>query len=299
MQALSILKLASMRKITEMCGHLGLWPGLYAMAAVCCYLELVGLRRAGEPWASGIIAVGLTTTAIYLLDRVKFRREWIDPADCFALPGRYEFLCRHQRICRFIAIAMLAAGAIFGARVSIFAPIAVCGGALSALLYAGAPRGCFPRIKDLPWLKNLYTAGGLVCFVAAAAFAINQRFAAPGWHLQAALAGVALLFARVFLDAALCDVNDEEADRLFGTSTSATRLGGDRARRWATVANMLIPLTLLMVNPIPFAARAGWAAAWLGSGALLPVISKEKLADFVDVRFAVEAILATAAIRWL
>ena len=295
---LSVPNLPWPRRLIDILGHLGLWPGLYATAATCCYLELIGLRRPSEPWASGVIAVGFTATGIYLLDRVKFRREWIDPADCFALPGRYQFLCEHQGLCRFIAIALLGGGAFLGERVSVWAPVAVGTGALSALIYAAAPKGHFPRIKDLPFLKNLYTAGGLVGFVAAAGCAINGRLIAPAWHLQAALAGIALLLARVFLDAALCDVYDEEADRIYGTTTSATRFGSARARRWATTANVLIPIALMMVRAIPFAARAGWATVWLGSSVVLPAISTERLADFVDVRFAVEAILATAAMRW-
>jgi hypothetical protein len=288
-----------LQNLIDSAGHLGLWPGLYAIGAMCCFLELTGMGHGGERSINGVTAVGLTTIGIYLLDRVKFRRKWIDPADCFALPGRYRFLCDHQAACRYFAIAMLAGGVLFGEGVSLWAPVVVCAGAISALLYAAAPRGQFPRVKDMPLLKNLYTSGGLVGFVCVVSFAIGGRLGhhLATWRLHAAEVGAGLLLARVFLDAALCDVGDEEADRAFGTITAVNHFGAARARQWATAVQIFMAIGLLLVPAIPFAARAGWSIAWLVSSIVLPAVSIEHLADFVDLRFALEAFFATIVMR--
>ena len=193
---------------------------------------------------------------------------------------------------RVLIVAAAATAAATGAAISrwmIVMPIVACAG---VLVYTAIPRGRIPRPKDVLVLKNAYVAGGI------ATFSVVATFAAGAGLGQTASATTALFVAvylgiRVFADAALCDLDDEHADRVHGTRTLPTRLGRQAAWNLALGlrAGSVVALALLPVGPA--LARAAWAVVTVGSSASLRMASPARVRDWVDLRFAADAIAAT------
>ena len=189
-------------------GHLGVWAGMYALAAFVCLSQLVGTALwFGLPRWDAMLCVLITGIAVYGLDRVKLAGEWIDPADIAAQPERYEFLRRTQRTVRFTAAVLLVAAGCIGARVSWLVPLLVLFGAVGTVAYAPWPRRGAARLKDRLWLKNAYVAGGMSLFslLMAVLSADGERWRMGLLENPAVFAvGAAVVGLRVFLDAALC-----------------------------------------------------------------------------------------------
>lgn len=281
-------------------GHLGLWAGLYAAASLVCFAQLSGLWHANAHMLAALVSVSLTAIAAYALDRVKLRDSWIDPADVAAQPARYAFLVPNARAVRAGAVAALVAGALVGLRISRFAPLAAILSATGVALYAPHPRRAAPRLKDLLWLKNAYVACGMAGFAALAAVAVaSPRDSIVAWWetiaARPAAVGVALslLLVRILLDAALCDIDDEPTDRLYGTSTFPTAIGPSRAWLMTGLARIGLAGAIFATPFSPLRARLAWGAVTLLGLALLRLRRPRRVRDPVDLRFPVEAALAT------
>jgi hypothetical protein len=147
--------------------HLAFFAAVYVAAAVVCAAQLTGAHGALTPdvlfyaWCTALLA--------YLLDRVKLRDAWLDPADRLAHPGRYAFLFSHRRAARLL---MAGAGVMSLVSGWLLHPIAAAGTLATiagVLLYAGRPRaaagGC-PRVKDRFVIKNLFVGAGIAGFAA-------------------------------------------------------------------------------------------------------------------------------------
>lgn len=274
--------------------------GLYVVGAVMFLAQLGGmgaaLQRVG--WGPAIWFTFLTATAVYLLDRVKVRDAWLDPADAQAHPARYAFVSGHSRMLRCVMVAMLAVATWLGLGLG----LAPWGGAIPALaaggviVYAGRPRGKRARPKDVVLLKNVYVAGGITAFAGVVVLAASH----PGSDLGtlgelirthwAALAMVgAHLGARVIADAVLCDLDDEDTDRMFGTQTLPTRLGRARAWNIAMAIRLCSALVMAMSWGLETLPRLAWAGVTVVTSIALRVIAPRRVRDIVDVRFAVEA----------
>lgn len=291
----------------EAIGHVGTWAGVYCAAAAVCFVQLAGLADA--PGVALMFSVLLTATGAYALDRVKLRDAWIDPADIEAQPARYAFIKAHAPTVRFGAIfAIIAAGAI-GLFISAWAPAACVLAAVGVVAYAPKPRAYRPRMKDVPWLKNVYVAAGISVFAALAGLAAHgPREAGASESIErlltklcqpSVIATLVLLMLRVLVDAALCDLDDETSDARFGTRTFATLLGSRRLWAISGLARLgLIGLTLA-AWPCPWWARLVWAGAMVAGTMAVRVRRPRELRDVVDVRFAAEAVAATLALRWL
>lgn len=291
-------------RVIDAIGHVGAWAGAYCAAASACFVQLAGLGD--TPGAPLLLSVFLAATGAYALDRVKLRDAWIDPADIEAQPERYAFLRAHARTVRFSAILAIATAGVIGLSISAWAPLASVVAALGVVAYAPRPRTHRSRVKDVPWLKNLYVAAGISVFAAIAGLAAHTRhegrsivellsaLAAPG-----VIATLTLLMARVLVDAALCDLDDEASDARHGTRTFVTLLGPRRLWMLSGLIRLgLIGLTLA-AWPCPWRARLVWGGAMIAGTIAVRVRRPRELRDVVDVRFAAEAVLATLALRWL
>lgn len=280
-------------------GHIGVWAGLYVTAAFVFVAHVAGAAPSGLVRWEALVGVLCIATGAYALDRVKLRNAWIDPADRTGQPDRYEFLVPRASRVRALALVLLAAGGTVGSRVSPWAPVAAAAALLGVTAYAPRPRTGRPRLKDRAWIKNTYIATGIAGFAMLATTAATgawgswEGFASHAWGLVAAGALVGL---RAGVDAALCDVDDEHADRRFGTSTLATAMGGRWVWRMARPARLLIIGGILGANVCPWRARMVWSAVTACGLAAMRLGAPSSLRDWVDVRFIAESALASAAL---
>jgi len=284
-------------------GHLGLWPGLYAVGALLCLTQLAWFTPDPGRLAAAAFSVLFTATGAYILDRVKLRDAWIDPADITAQPERYAFLVPRARFVRLAAVALLGAGALAGLFISRYAPLSAGLAALGVVAYALKPRRRQPRPKDIVWIKNLYVALGITSFAALAALAAAaSRDDFRAWldlaheHVRALVAACSLVAARVLLDAALCDIDDEPADRAHRTHTFSTRWGPERAWSLTGLARIALIAITLAATPCPWRARLAWAIAMSVGTLALRLRRPERVRDPVDLRLFLEAAAVTAAL---
>ena len=288
-------------------GHLALWTGLYSASALLCLVQTTGVpadvfsRRA----VAGYLCAWATATSVYLLDRVKLSDRRLDPADAQAKPERYAFL--HSRRCAIRAAAAVLAliGLVCGWLVHPLCVALVLGAFVGILIYAGHPPGHVSgrrrRLKDLFIIKNLSVAGSITAFAAGIALLAaysDRRPNSAGPSLNAAefLGGALLLLGRVAADAALCDIDDEAADRRYGTQTLPTRLG--RERTWLIALGLgavLVGASWLLPAPAPVrSARILWTGLALVSGVGIRMWNPGRLRDVIDFRFVAIGLIAAA-----
>jgi 4-hydroxybenzoate polyprenyltransferase len=290
----------------EIAGHLAVWTGLYVGAAVLCFAQTAGV--AISPWsrrgASVYVCAFATAMGVYLLDRVKASDRWLDAADAAAKPARVAFLSRRRGLWRGWVVALGMVGAATGWLVHLWAAVLVPGAFAGVLMYGGRPGHLHGRrLKDVFLVKNAAVAGAITVFavglvlLADAASAPIADGVHPAWRIAGG-AGV-LLFGRVFADAALCDIDDEEADRRYGTATLPARIG--RRRTWALVmllnAGLVIAAALLPAPAEVIRARLLWAGLALITGLAMRLWDPPYLRDLIDARFAAVGLIALAAAR--
>ncbi|HVZ94789.1 MAG TPA: hypothetical protein VG797_09790 [Phycisphaerales bacterium] len=299
-----------MPRVLPALAHLALWAGLYVVGAAICLAQLAGLDSlftAPAAWRAALFTF-CTAVAVYLLDRAKLTDSRFDPADARAHPARYAFVTRHAAPIRALIVALLCVAAYlgsllinwggvpFGAAIPLIAVLGV-------LLYAGGPRRARPRPKDLLLLKNTYVALGIAGFATIVSVsATTERggsladFARTlAAHTLPLACSAAHLVIRVFADAALCDLDDEDADRHYGTDTLATHLGRRRAWNTALTIRLLLAAAIALTPLFPTTARLAWATVTVISSTALRLAAPAHLRDWVDARLFVEA-LAVAII---
>lgn len=274
---------------------------MYTTGAVLCFAQLTDLPLA-------IAAPGFafcTAAGVYVLDRAKVRDAWLDPADAEAQPERFAFVHRHRRGLRWMTLGLFVGAAALGERLVAGGAAAPVVAGAGVVVYAGRPRARRSRPKDVFILKGLYVALGITGFAALVTLAGARP--GGGWGELASAAaeraaplGVAgaLLAARVFADAALCDLDDERADRRFGTATLPTRFGREPAWRAAYVMRLLVAGALVIAISLPLAARLAWAVVTAISTLVLRASSPAHVRDWVDLRLPLES-LAVGAILLL
>lgn len=202
-------------------GHLALWVGLYFAGAYVAAVLLLGETiHPGALGASFCAGVGL-----YLIDRVKIRDAWLDPADIEGDERRHRFLRQHRRTLRVAAWIILAAGYLSVSAThpsNLVLPLIGIGG----VIWYSKPTRRAPRLKDRAMLKNLLPA------LAIASLAVILAETSV-WHVaHHATVTTGLVFAGLVLqvaaDAMLCDLDDLATDAAHGTQTLALALGRDR-----------------------------------------------------------------------
>lgn len=281
--------------------------GLYVTGAAAFCAQVSGLDVLMPTKLIGLAAgtVFCTTVAVYLLDRVKLRDPWLDPADAQSHPRRHTFVLHHTRLLRIACLLLLITAGSLGSLLMPLGwaiPLAAVAG---VLVYAGRPRAARPRPKDILLVKNSYVAVGIAGFVAlvtvaaatpAVTFAgMRDTVAANAVPLLIASAHLAL---RVLADAVLCDLDDEHADRRFNTRTLPVQVG--RALAWNTAFSIRLgsAATLAALPVLPLWPRLGWAIVTVVSSILLRVAAPSRLRDWVDGRLAIEAALVGCALMW-
>ncbi len=278
--------------------HAAVWAGMYVVGAMVCVAQIAGIDAAVAPRARLMAAAYAfcTATAVYILDRVKMRDAWLDPADADAHPGRYAFVAGHARLLRVVMVALLGIATWLGAGLVAWGALLPALAAAGVLVYAGRPRGRHPRPKDIVLLKNGYVALGITGFAALVALAavrpganmaqLQAIAAAHAWPLLIASIHLAV---RVLADAVLCDLDDEEADRRFGTATLPIHMGRQRAWNMAMGVRLGASLLLLAIPGLPWWPRIIWAGVTAVSSLSLRWGAPARVRDWVDARFAIEA----------
>ncbi len=289
----------------EVLSHLSVFAAAYVAGAVVCFAQLADVRMPGRAWALAIPYALGTAAAVYLLDRVKLGERLLDPADRLAHPSRSVFLEKRQSAVRLAILLLLLASMLPGAAISPYLPMLSIGACVGVLAYAGRPRGRRDRIKDRIGLKNTFVAAGITAFsmlvilLAASPELAHQPWRLPGTVSLAHGASSIYLFVRVFADAALCDLDDEHADREHGTRTLATGLGRSCAWTVAMLIRLTLSVCILAVPEAPLASRTCWAVLTAGSSILLRLRRPERVRDWVDSRLAIEAVIAALVLRAL
>lgn len=284
--------------------------GLYQAAGVVALAQVAGVwpPRAGDvatwtAWATALAYSLCVGMGVYLLDRVKLRDAWLDPADAVAHPERAEFLARHSGCVRVLMVALFVAGGVAGAVVSWWLVAMLVAAVSGVLVYAGRPRTRRARPKDVLVLKNVCVGAAMTAFAAVVVGVVASRAgsSASEWTAErvgAAALAIANIFVRVLCDAILCDLDDEHADRAFATATLATRFGRSRAWDIAMALRMLLGLAMLL-TPVGgvwspgssvWRARVAWGVVTIASSVVTRIARPRNLRDWVDWRFGVEVI---------
>src|SRR5262245_35844690 len=94
--------LTNLRSTLRVLAHLALWAACYVAAAVVCFAQMAGIDSlVSRPDRVRAAAFSfLVAGAVYLLDRVKLRDAWLDPADSAAHPERFAFLQKRTGVVR-------------------------------------------------------------------------------------------------------------------------------------------------------------------------------------------------------
>ena len=287
-----------MRTCLAVLSHLAVWPALYVVASLVCTAQLADEHAHWSRLAAAMCLTFLTAIATYLLDRVKLKDSWLDPADAAAHPRRFAFLVQRARALRVSAACCLI-GAIVAAMVlSPWAAALPVGAAVGVLFYAARPRRAHPRPKDLLLLKNSYVAAGVTGFVLLTLLALRGREHLHGFATSALAFAAVHLFLRVLADAALCDLDDEASDRRYGTATLPTTFGRVSAWNLAMVLRLGLALGLALIPWAPLRPRLAWAVVTAASTVALRLISPAALRDIVDIRFAIETAVVWLVLSW-
>ena len=297
-----------MRSALPVVAHMAVWAGLYVAAGVVCFTQIAGLTPLLEPgtWLQAVAFAFCLAVAVYLLDRVKLCDAWLDPADELAHPRRYAFLAARTRTVRWLIAALLVLATILGERlgrgVIAWGGWLPVGAVAGVLIYAARPRQARPRPKDRLLIKNLYVGTGITGFAILTTLtavlphgSVSQlrAFLAPHFAPMGFSAGHLLL--RVCADAVLCDLDDEAADRQHGTHTLPGRVGRERA--WNLAVGLRLGLAVLLAlaaggfPTVPAVAMWCWAGVTVVSSIALRWAAPAQVRDWVDARFALEAIV--------
>ena len=279
-------------------GYIALWAGLYVVGSLVFLAQISGLDDHIHA-ATKFTAVAFTfctATGVYLLDRVKLRDAWLDPADAHAHPKRFNFVSSHARPLRIAMLVLLAVAAGLGWMLMRWGVLIPPLAAMGVFVYAGRPRDERPRPKDVMLLKNFYVALGITGFaVLISLAAIRPRAdlevlaALARRHVLLLALAAAHLMVRVFADAVLCDLDDEDADRRFGTETLPIHLGRNKAWNTALGIRLAAALILAAIPVLPLGPRLAWAGVTVVSSLTLRFAAPRRLRDWVDARFAIEA----------
>jgi 4-hydroxybenzoate polyprenyltransferase len=222
------------RRMLEALGDLALLPAIYVAAATALFAALTEATIS----PAAIAFAALVAWPVYLLDRVKWRDAWLDPADAAAHPRRQALLHPRRVAIRAISLAMLGGASLIAWRLapsprsalSTFAIGLPMLAAIGAWVYAGRPRRQAPRPKDLLPLKSPAVGVAIAAFSCMVTLAFDPRLAS----IEAARDFVAQppsLFAlgaialRVTGDAIWCDLDDAASDRRHRTASVPATCG--------------------------------------------------------------------------
>jgi len=255
-------------------GYVAIWPACYALGVLVLCAHLLE-NAFPSPMVIGYILV--CAHSCYLFDRVKLSDKRQDPADAIALPDRASLFARRSRLIRSVVFIEGIAATVLGYLVFpllALIPIAALG---VVHLYAG--RGATPgdpRLKDLPGLKAFIIATGLLALSIAILWSADHQMLAD-LHLGDAL-GLAGAWLVVSGDAALCDVDDIQADSIYRTQSMAVLLGSRSS--WRIALALISAGGALMTIGHP---ELAWFCVALVLSTIL-TMNNTNHRDFVDAR---------------
>ncbi len=269
-------------------GHLAVWPALYAAGALWLLDRVLGTPITNQtPDAGGRSAlfVMLCAHAGYLLDRAKLSGGLLDAADRAANASRHGMISELGPAIRALIWVEIAAAGFIGYTVHPWLAAVPLGVATGVVCYAGRPaRAGRPRPKDVRLLKSVFIATAHTALAAAVVLAV----AGPGSILTPrAAAPIGSVWLIVLSDAVVCDLDDIEADRAFGTRSIPALLGEGVA--WAIAWGSLAIGLLLMAASLgvrPSLAPSALLGATLVLAARLP-----RRKDFIDARLPAIALV--------
>jgi 4-hydroxybenzoate polyprenyltransferase len=298
--------------------HLAVWAALYTTGAVACFSQLRGLGL--HPLT--LLYSWCTALCVYLLDRVKLRDVWLDPADRAAHPARFHFLAARSGLVRVLAAASGLAAVAVGLSIHPLLALLVPLSCIGVLVYAARPRAQhgMPRPKDIFIVKNIITAGAIASF--AAMVAIVGEVAKPGLiggassdpsallgaaaefvaaHRNVLILAFLHLIGRVFADAVICDLDDEASDRAHRTATLPTAFG--RRDAWLIASGLRLVLAAWLLcwptDSGPALPRTLWAAVTVATTVGLRAWNPPRVREAVDLRLALEVLVVAALLRVL
>lgn len=282
----------------ETCSHLAIWPGLYVAGSTWYAAQLTG--ASAETVSAALVFAFMIGVGTYLLDRAKLRDAWLDPADAAAHPSRHAFVRLHTKPIRAVAFGLLGCAVLVAVASAghseWWSTIPVVSYAAS-ISYAAVPRGSLPRPKDVFVLKNAYVGVGIALFACVVVVGAGGgglpavRADLPLWTFVAATLAI-----RVFIDAALCDLDDRWADGKHRTATFPVRHGRRAVLNGATSAQLLLAVLIAAVPVGAPGPRWAWAGVCAASAVTFRVVSPTRARDIVDVRFFVEAVAVAAVV---
>lgn len=290
---------------TQAASFMALPLGLYVVAAAVSFAQVAGISELSIGWPRATSTLGYIFcigVGVYLLDRVKLSDARLDPADAVAHPERAAFIARHSGTVRGAMLALFAIGAACAAWLGMeagwrgWALLALEGGAcVGVVLYAGRPRRVRARPKDVLIVKNACIGGAITGFVVIVVSLVALSDSPSIWPLAAMGLGAAQLFVRVVADSIICDLEDEEADRAFGTATLATRFGRRVAWNTASVMRVAVGVALIALPLGDRRAAVAWGVVTIVSTVILRVCDPRRVRDWTDLRFPLEA---AAVLAW-
>jgi len=216
----------SWRAAPRVLGDGAVWPGLYAVGTLGLLALIAGLPIGDvDRWRAVLSGafVLLCAQGGYLLDRAKVSATRLDPADRAANPSRFRLFDGRGRAIRVFVIVELAAAAAVALFIEPWLALVPIGTGIGVTLYAGRPANTgHPRPKDLAFLKGPLIASAHLALAGAALGAIFGRgtlTASPTW------VAAVCVWLIVLGDATVCDLDDADSDRAFGTRSVPVLLG--------------------------------------------------------------------------
>ncbi len=269
-----------MRFSFAFCGHVAIWVGCYVGG---CVLLTSLLLHGQVPWGSLAIAVPVAI-GTYLVDRVRLSPGNIDPSDQMAHEARADLLMRWAGSIRLLAFALIGLAAVMAVGRSPLVLVAVVGAPIGVVLYGH--RGFSRRPKDQVFIKNAFVSGSIVALVTL----LEYQEAS----IASLIAVAGFLLLHVFTDAMLCDLDDVDADRRFGTNT-IPNLIGERST-WAIAFLMNAMATLWMVCsaamglcPLPLAVML--SACLFVATFVVHVFRANRIKDFIDLKLPLAVVV--------
>jgi 4-hydroxybenzoate polyprenyltransferase len=266
-------------------GDLAVWALGYSVGL---YLLTTSFVR--TDWCGACaLYVGLCAHAGYLFDRVKLRDRELDPADLAAYPARHLFLRRHARVIRVVMVLEWVGAVVVGAWLHWVLGVLVLGGVVAGVVYSGGPAGTGrKRVKDWRGVKAAAVATAIVGLALHAALLPGGVWESVDW-VRVAWVGAGAWFV-VCGDAVLCDLDDVEADRRFGTGSVPVLVGGRVAGMMGVGLVVVGVLVLVGMGGARLGVRVGVGAALVVSAVM--ALGMEQKRDWIDGRMGVVVLVA-------
>ncbi|MDF1808450.1 MAG: hypothetical protein P1U42_02010 [Phycisphaerales bacterium] len=257
-------------------GYIAVWPALYALGVS---VLLWWLFVSQFPDALSIGYLLLCAHSCYLLDRVKVSDKRHDPADFLALPVRTMLFVKWAKHIRRLIVVEFMCALIAGWLIHpLLTLIPIL--ALSVVhLYAGRSASAHaPRLKDLPGIKAFIIASGHISLAFAVLIA-NHNDQLSNFTLPNILILISI-WAIVAGDAALCDIDDHDADKIYQTKSLSVLLGQSHA--WMISLALIIAGSIAMIISEPAAMSYSFVILMTVSTLLTQKNTNHR--DFVDAR---------------